>query len=117
MCVSTRRDGKRVSERLGILLMSDQGHCDLDIICGLSKAAAKMGVQVEVFLMGDGVRHLGDPRLEKAIREGARVSFCALNAMERSLNEAPQYPWGAKESTQYDLACIVERSDRFLSFT
>lgn len=103
--------------KLGILVLSRQHRNDLKSISLLAQVAAKRGIQVEMFLMGDGVLHLGDPCLERAIRNGAKISFCALNAMQRGLDQDPRYPWGAHESSQYELACIVESSDRFLAFT
>jgi sulfur relay (sulfurtransferase) complex TusBCD TusD component (DsrE family) len=104
-------------KKLGILILSRQPASVLEAISGLCCEAARRGVEVEMFLMGDGVLHLGDPHLEEALKQGARISFCALNAIQRGLDQNPQYPWGAEESSQYELACIVERADRFLSFT
>jgi sulfur relay (sulfurtransferase) complex TusBCD TusD component (DsrE family) len=109
--------GNTTGKKLGILVLSRQSERDLEVISGLCSQAARMGVEVEMFLMGDGVLHLGDPHLEEALKQGARISFCALNAMQRGLDQNPQYPWGADESSQYELACMVERSDRFLAFT
>ncbi len=108
---------ERAGKKLGILILSRQPASVLKAISGLCCEAAGKGVEVEMFLMGEGVLHLGDQHLEKAMLEGARVSFCALNAIQRGLDQDPGYPWGAEESSQYELACMVERSDRFLSFT
>lgn len=115
MCANHLGNGAR--KRLGILVLSRQSPCNLEVICELARAAAGQSVEVEIFLMGEGVLHLGEWCLEMAMRKGARVSFCALNAMERGLDQHPQYPWGANESSQYELACMVEGSDQFLAFT
>lgn len=115
MCANPQ--GKAAGKKLGILVLARQQASHLKAISHLAQAAAGKGVRVEIFLMGDGVLHLGEPCLEKAIRKGAKISFCALNAMQRGLDREPQYPWGANESSQYELACIVESSDRFLAFT
>ncbi len=109
--------GKTAGRKLGILVLSRQSPGDLKIICAIAQAAANKGVHVQMFLMGEGVLHLGEPCLQKALKEGVRVSFCALNAMQRGMDQHPQYPWGADESSQYELACMVEGSDRFLAFT
>lgn len=115
MCANLPAEKK--GAKLGILVLSKQRMRHLKSISRLAQAAAEQGMQVEIFLMGDGVLHLGEPCLEQAIQKGAKVSFCALNAMQRNLDQHPQYPWGANESSQYELACIVESSDRFLAFT
>lgn len=115
MCANHPGEGSK--KRLGILLLCRQSPCNLEVICELAQVAASRSVQVEIFLMGEGVLHLGESCLEMAMRNGAKVSFCALNAMERGLDQHPQYPWGADESSQYELACMVEGSDRFLAFT
>ncbi len=117
MCALPRGKGDVAGRTLGVLLLSQQEDTCLEIICGLSGAARFKGVEVEIFLMGDGVYHLRDPRLGQAIQHGARVRFCALNAIQRGMDSQPGYPWGAEEGSQYDLACIVERSDRFMAFT
>ncbi len=117
MCAAPKGKGEPAAKTLGVLLLSHREETPLEIICGLSSAARLKGVEVEIFLMGDGVYHLRDPRLGKAMQHGARVRFCALNAIQRGLDSESDYPWGAEEGSQYDLACIVERSDRFLAFT
>jgi sulfur relay (sulfurtransferase) complex TusBCD TusD component (DsrE family) len=115
---AARDDRKRPgARRLGILILSRQSDAALETVCGLCRAARVKGVEVQIFLMGDGVHHLPDPRMAWAAKDGARVRFCALNAVERGLDLDPSYPWGAEESSQYELACIVEASDRFLALT
>lgn len=117
MCALLEAKKGVTGRTLGVLLLSYQEDPQLEIIFGLTRAARLKGVKVEIFLMGDGVYHLRDPRLDEAAQQGARVRFCALNAIQRGLDSQPDYPWGAEEGSQYDLACIVERSDRFLAFT
>jgi sulfur relay (sulfurtransferase) complex TusBCD TusD component (DsrE family) len=106
-----------MARKLGILILSEPKAGDLQTVLGLCQAAQKMGVEVEVFLMGDAVYHLGNSELGAFAQQGVKISFCALNAMERSLHERPHYPWGIEEGTQYHLASILEGSDRFLAFT
>ena len=100
--------------RLGILVLSPPKESDIRLLRGLCAAAREKGVEVEVFFMSDGVHHLGDPRMGELAKQGAKLSFCALNAMERSLDHRPEYPWGIEEASQFSLACIAEQSDRFL---
>jgi len=104
-------------KRLGILVLSKPGGHDLETVCGICQAAGEMGAEVEVFLMGDGVYHLLDNRLEDAAKKGAKVSFCSLNARERDIDPDSPDLAGVEEGSQYTLACMVEESDRFLVFT
>lgn len=106
-----------MERRLGILILSNPQGRDLETMRGICQAAMEMGVEVEVFFMGDGVYHIADPRLEEPTKWGVNMSFCALNAMQRHMNQHPQYPWGIDEGSQFHLACIVERAQRFLAFT
>jgi hypothetical protein len=106
-----------MKRRLGILILSDPGKHVFEFIQGLCGAARGTDVEVAVFFMGDGVRCLEEPHLRGWLREGGRVCFCALNAMERDLDQQDQYPWGMEEGSQYDMACIAERSDRLIAFT
>ncbi|MGQ9652815.1 MAG: DsrE family protein [Thermodesulfobacteriota bacterium] len=117
MCAQPEGNGGAPGKTLGVLLLSHQDDTQLEIVCGLLKAARLKGIKVEIFLMGDGVYYLQDPRLGRAIQHGATVRFCALNAIQRGLDSQSEYPWGAEEGSQYDLACIVEGSDRVLAFT
>lgn len=102
---------------LGILVLSNSESPDIQTVQGLCQAAKEMGVEVEIFFMGEAVNRLRDPELQLLTEEGATLSFCALNAIEKRLDQHPQYPWGFEEGSQYTLACMVEESDRFLAFT
>lgn len=110
-------DNEMRKKRISILMLSGGNPSDLDHVYGIARAARKKQVDVEVFLMGDAVHCLMSPRLEALAREGARVRFCVVNAMERGLDRSPGYPWSAEEASQYDLACMMEESDVFLAFT
>lgn len=109
--------GEKTKRRLAILILSGDRPTDLDHISALCSEARKRDLQVEIFLMADSVNYLPDHRLQMAKDQGARVSFCALNAMERGIDSLEGYPWGLEESTQYELACMVETSDVFLAFS
>ncbi len=106
---------KRHPRKVAILLLSDEKPRDLDHVWALCAEAKKKNVQIELFLMADSVKYLPDPRLQMAKEHGARVSFCALNAMERGMNLVDGYPWGFEESSQYKLACMMEESDVFIA--
>ena len=106
-----------MEQGIGILILSEPGSRDLETVRGISQAALEMGVAVELFFMGDGVYHMESPHLKDTIATGAAARFCTLNTRERQVDQKPQYPWGCREGSQYDLACLVERADKFLAFT
>jgi len=103
--------------KLAILLLSDEKPRDLDHLWRLCAEAKGKNVEIELFLMAEGVKYLPDPRVQLAKEHGARVSFCALNAMERGMNLLDGYPWGFEESSQYKLACMMEESDVFIALS
>ncbi len=110
-------EAEAVGRKLGILILSKPESPDLETIQGLCQAAMEIGVEVEVFVMGDAVYGLPNYQLDTMARNGAKVSFCAANVTERDIDlESPALA-GFEEGSQYTLACIVESSDRFLAFT
>ena len=94
------------------------------------RLAGALAVQehfVEVFLLGDGVqtaRRGHDPRgahasLEEMLREliakGAGVTLCGTCCQTRGLS-ADDVVDGARIGTMHDLADLVARSDRIVTF-
>jgi uncharacterized protein involved in oxidation of intracellular sulfur len=93
----------------------------------LAQALLARGEWVDLFLMGDGVhaaRASQDPRgahasLEAMIREalekGAQVTLCGTCCQTRGLDEHDAIP-GVHLGTVHDLAALVVKSDRVISF-
>lgn len=98
--------------KLGILLATSPESENTHTVVRLTETALTAGVMVEMFLMCDGVYHLQDPRLAELAAKGAKVVVCAHNAVERNVERKDFVHWGS----QYDLASLVNDSDRFLSF-
>lgn len=82
-------------------------------MAGAAEAALRLGHKVQIFLMCDGVYHVLRKDFLTLIEKGAEVTLCAHNARERGLEKRPDILFGS----QYDLACLVARSDSFLSLT
>ena len=106
-----------MGKKLGIVVLAKPEDPDLQTIQGLCQAAGEMGIEVEVFCMGDAVYHLLNNRLKAVVKKGAKVSFCSLNARERAIDPDSPALAGFEEGSQFTLACMVEESDRFLAFT
>jgi hypothetical protein len=97
-------------KKLGMLILSKDDGRDFETATGLAKAAIDQGVGVEIFLMGDGILYINDPRLKDLASYGASIIFCAQNAREQSISLRNDFKELIKEGSQYDLACIVENS-------
>jgi sulfur relay (sulfurtransferase) complex TusBCD TusD component (DsrE family) len=109
--------------KIGILLTSSTDHEDGYLVGKLSEAWLKLGHEVELFLMGEGVYHaqaISSPKrpytaLPAVLGLGAKVSICGVTAEARGISEADLYP-GIEIASQYELSRIVDRADRFLTF-
>ena len=108
--------------KLGILLtagvMSQSSRSALRI----AEAALRKGVEVEFFLMDDGIyavkrgkRTAAADALAALTEKGARIALCALNAEQRGVSAEESLP-GVLFGSQYDLALLVSSADRFLYF-
>ncbi len=104
-------------KKLGLLILSDDDSPDIDTATRLAKAAIYQGIAVDIFVMGDGIIHINDSRLKGLASDGAHIIFCAQNAHEMAISLRDDFREFLNEGSQYDLACIVEESDRFVSFT
>lgn len=98
--------------KLGILLTTTPENENTHTVVKLAEAALEAGKEVRVFLMCDGVHNLNDDRFMSLIEKGVQVAVCAHNAEQRHVAQKEKVVWGS----QYDLAGIVEESDRFLAF-
>jgi sulfur relay (sulfurtransferase) complex TusBCD TusD component (DsrE family) len=105
------------TKTLGILIMGQMEPEELRIIEGLAHAASQMDIEVEIFLMAQGIDHIRSHSLHNLASSRAKVSFCAQNAAGRGFDRTPGYPWNLDESSQYELASMAERAERILSFT
>lgn len=98
--------------KLGILLTTTPENENTHTVVKLAEAALATGKAVSIFLMCDGVHNLQDKRFTSLIDKGVNVAVCAHNAEQRGVAQREGVVWGS----QYDLASIVEESDRFLAF-
>ena len=110
--------------QIGILLTTSPEHANTYTVGQLAETFLKTGHAVEVFLMEDGVYNVArregarNPlytNLGEIIELGGKVYLCAVTAEARGLK--PEHCLERVEfSSQYELAQIVERSERFLAF-
>jgi hypothetical protein len=72
-------------KKLGILLSTGPEHSNLDAAVGLGTAALARGADLYLYLIDDGVRALGDPRLRALPARGAKLFVCAYGCQKRRL--------------------------------
>ena len=72
-------------KKLGILLSTPPEHPNLDTALGLGEAALARGADLYLYLIDDGVRALGDPRLRALPGRGARLFVCAYGCQKRRI--------------------------------
>lgn len=72
-------------KKLGLLLSTAPGHPNLETALGLAEAALARGDDLYLYLIDDGVRALGDPRLRALPARGARLFACAYGCQKRRI--------------------------------
>lgn len=76
-------DGARKS--LGLLLSTPPEHPNLTTALELAEAALARGTALYLYLIDEGVRALGDPRLRALPARGVRLFACAYGCQKRHL--------------------------------
>jgi len=72
-------------KKLGILLSTGPEHPNLDTVIGLGTAALARGTDLYLYLIDDGVRALGDPRIRTLPAGGAKLFVCAYGCQKRRI--------------------------------
>lgn len=98
--------------KLGILLTTTPENENTNTVISISRAARKLGHEVSIFLMYDGVYNVNKKEFAGLIDIGVNIAVCALNAEQRKVAKVDGILFGS----QYDHACITSDVDRFLSF-
>jgi sulfur relay (sulfurtransferase) complex TusBCD TusD component (DsrE family) len=106
--------------KLGILLTTSPENQDIHTVIGLAEAARNAGHSVDLFLMDDGVycvvREVScSSRLSDLLAKGVSLTLCGHTAEERGVKEEACIE-GVKFAGQYELSCMVNEADRFLTF-
>ena len=109
--------------KIGFLLTSSPEHQDGYTVFRLSEAFLEMGIEVEIYLMEDGIYHGVKNRSNKKLgpdfsalraRE-VPISLCTFNSEVRGVDEKDLLD-GVLLRSQYDLSRLVAECDRFLTF-
>ena len=111
--------------KFGILLTISKEHANTNTVLNIANAALKEGHEVSIFLMDDGVYNIvKTPEKDELyvagafsdlIKQGVEIALCDQTARERGVSKENSIE-GVVFGGQFDLAVLVNESDRFLSF-
>jgi len=106
--------------KMGILLTTSPENQNAGTVINLATAALGAGHEVSLFMMDDGVYNVVaknkiSSRFAGLRDAGAFLALCGHTAEERGVEEDDCLT-GVKYAGQYELAVMVNESDRFLSF-
>src|SRR5262245_55953006 len=100
-------------KKLGVMVSSGPEAPSFDCAFRLADAALAQGVQVYLYYMDEGVRGVGDKRVQALKARGAHLFACAYSAQRRDvpIDESAAFSGLATVSD------LMAGTDRFLSFT
>lgn len=99
--------------KLGLMLSTPPEHPNLNVLTGLAQAALERGDGVYLYLIDEGVRSLGDARIQALARSGVKLFACAYGAQKHGLlTTDPAATWCGLVV----LNDVIDGCDRFLSF-
>jgi sulfur relay (sulfurtransferase) complex TusBCD TusD component (DsrE family) len=98
--------------KLGILLSTSPESENTYTVIKIAEAALLAGKEVYIFLMDDGVYNVNHSNFCGLTDRGAQITLCGHNAEERNVLRKEGIDFGS----QYDLAGIAHKVDRFLAF-
>lgn len=100
-------------KKLGLLLSTGPGHGNVEVAAGLAGAALDRGDDLYLYLIDEGVRALGDPRIRRLPDRGARLFVCAYGCQKRRipLEDAPDVTYCGLVV----LTDLINGTDRFIA--
>ncbi len=100
-----------MSQRFGICVAS---HNTMTHVLGLAQAAAREGIQVDIFLSGEGIHLTQDHRFPELLSTG-RVGVCEVSYLAAGFKKEALTGLVDKDFvTQLRNAEMVEKCDRYL---
>ena len=102
-----------MAEKLGIFLSTSPEHENTHTVIKLTEAALGRGLEVDIFIMCDGVHNAFVPGFEALVEMGARIVLCSHNLAQR---HRPTIEGAIVCGSQHDHAQLVSHVDRYLAF-
>jgi predicted peroxiredoxin len=94
-----------------MLLSSGAKQEDLAAAAGIAEAALKSGAEVYLYLIDEGVRHVGAEALQRLRGQGLKLFACAFGGQQFGVPVSDQATFGGLVI----LSDIIEGCDRFIS--
>jgi sulfur relay (sulfurtransferase) complex TusBCD TusD component (DsrE family) len=102
-----------MAQKLGLLLTTSPEREHTHTVLKLAEAAIARRVDVEIFIMCDGVHNAIAPRFKALVEKGVGIVLCSHNLGER---HRPKIEGVIVCGSQYDHAQLVHEVDRYLAF-
>lgn len=102
-------------KKLGILLSTGPSHPNVVTVSGLCRTALASRVDVYLYLIDEGVKNVGDPRLSALAESGAKFFVCAYGCQQHGVSTADIDP-RISLCGLVVLSNMINGCDRFLAF-
>ncbi len=96
-----------------MLLLGGPQNQDAGTVRELATAALRRGMEVEIFLMYEGVLNASDKRFLELADSGAKITVCGHNADEFHAERTDKFTY----ASQYEHAKMLSGADKYLAFT
>ncbi|MBI5380056.1 MAG: hypothetical protein HZA23_07910 [Nitrospirae bacterium] len=100
-----------MAKKLGVLLSTGANPEDLATAAGIAEAALKSGTEVYLYLIDEGVRHVGAEALQRLRGQGLKLFACAFGGQQFGVPVGDLATFGGLVI----LSDILEGCDRFVS--
>ncbi|MDH5542429.1 MAG: hypothetical protein OEY64_05645 [Nitrospinota bacterium] len=98
---------------IGFLLFGGPNSQDCTLVEGISSAALKRGIHVEIFMMYEAVLNSANEKFLKLADDGAKITVCAHNSDELKVQRSDKFHYGS----QYDHSKMIYDVDRYIALT
>ncbi len=100
-----------MAKKLGMLLSSGAKPEDLATAAGIAEAALKSGTEVYLYLIDEGVRHVGAVALQRLRAQGLKLFACAFGGQQFGVPVSDRATFGGLVI----LSDLIDGCDRFIA--
>ena len=104
------------ARKLGLLLSTPPSHPSVETVVQLAQAALRRGVEVDIYLIDEGVKTVVDQRYLGLLDAGVKMSVCAYGCQQHGVITTT-VDSRVSLSGLVVLSGIIDGCDRFLAFT
>jgi len=100
-------------KKIAFLLFGGPNSQDARTVAGLAKASIKRGLEVDIFIMYEGVQNSRNKEFSALADAGVKITACAHNSDEFKITKNEKFKYGS----QYDNANFIAGVDKYVAFT